>query len=88
MEPADSCNTLSNRPQRGRTEAEKLAALLFLWRTKIEKDFVMVVIFPRYGCTFPPSWGNFNIPHYIFFQNFLPIFLHVSKFKFIFAAGL
>ena len=28
MEPADSCNTLSNRPQRGRTEAEKLANFL------------------------------------------------------------
>ena len=28
MEPADSCNTLSNRPQRGRTEARKLANFL------------------------------------------------------------
>ena len=28
MEPADSCNTLSNRPQRGRTEAGKLANFL------------------------------------------------------------
>jgi hypothetical protein len=80
MEPADSCNTLSNRPQGGRTEAKKLATLLFLWRTKIEKNFC-------YGCKFPPTWGKFNILHH-FFQNFLPIFLLVSKFKFIFAAGL
>ena len=28
MEPADSCNTLSNRPQRGRTGARKLANFL------------------------------------------------------------
>ena len=80
MEPADSCNTLSNRPQGGRTEAEKLATLLFLWRTEIEKDFVMVVIFPQLGENL--------IYHHIFFQNFLPFFLLVSKFKFIFAAGL
>ena len=80
MEPANSRNTLSNRPQRGRTEAEKLAALLFFLRTKVGKNFVMVVIFPQLG--------EILIYPTIFFQNFLPIFLLVSKLKFIFAAGL
>ena len=65
MEPADSCNTLSNRPQRGRTGARKLAALLFLWRTEIEKDFVMVVIFPQLG-------GNLIYPTIFFFETFSP----------------
>jgi hypothetical protein len=40
-----------------------------------------------YGCNFPPTWGKFNIPHHIF-SKLSPFFLLVSKFKFIFAAGL
>ena len=71
MEPADSCNTLSNRPQRGRTEAEKLATLLFFQRAEIEKDFVMAVIFPQLG-------ENLIYPT-IFFSKLSPDFLACFK---------
>ena len=94
MEPADSCNTLSNRPQRGRTGAEKLASLLFFRRTKVGKNFVMVVIFYYASKAFVAQRKKFDeagvrtavlyqfVPVYVVcIMNFMPREHEVTKFR-------